>query len=415
MTDEGGPRREALEPPQAEVPSVRPERPSDVFRGEARDEATRYTLEESLGRGAAGEVFVARDATFGRRVALKHLRSESPEDKARFLREARIQARLEHPAFVSVHDLGELEARPYFTMQRLRGVTLRAALDQLSAMGDGPSRAGFFSQRRLLNAFIRLCLAVHYAHREGVVHRDLKPANVMLGDFGEVFVLDLGLARLAEEGEAVRASQRDIAGRITPVEDFVGTPGYIAPELITEGAASASAASDIYALGAILFEILALERLNDQEGAPAKLAATIAGMRTSPREREPSCPETLDRICRRALATRPEERFKTARELSDALEVHLDEAREARLRHEAVDAHLRAARMAALGEDDEAEALRAASPHLLAALTEGGGEAKATRALEEAVDRAARASIDRISPGDRKKSRQWVIGVGLRK
>jgi serine/threonine-protein kinase len=142
-----------------------------------------YEVLEVIGKGGSGEVRLVRDRKIGRSVALKRLRTEHPtrDEIDRFLREAKIQARLDHPAIVPVYELSfDSAARPYFTMKRLAGTTL------------GDSRAKL---QRHLRAFVDVCQAISFAHARGVVHRDLKPSNIMLGEYGEVYVLDWGVAR----------------------------------------------------------------------------------------------------------------------------------------------------------------------------------------------------------------------------
>jgi len=178
-----------------------------------------YELCDLLGRGGMGEVLLAHDVRIGREVAIKRMRNAEPdpEAEARFLREAKIQARLQHPAIVPVHELGrDAEGRPYFTMKRLAGVTLHELL-------GGPLQ-------RLLRALAEVCLAIEFAHEHGVIHRDIKPTNIMLGDFGEVYVLDWGIARVLDDGSA-SVSVRDIAAYEgeTQVGAVMGTPGYMAP------------------------------------------------------------------------------------------------------------------------------------------------------------------------------------------
>ncbi|MBL9015334.1 MAG: serine/threonine protein kinase, partial [Myxococcales bacterium] len=151
-----------------------------------------YRLGNLLGRGGMGDIVLGHDSLIGRDVAIKQMRSEQPttDQVSRFLREARIQARLEHPSIVPVHALGTDEAGlPYFTMKRLTGTTLAEIL----AKQDPPPRP------RLLRILVDVCSAVELAHARGVVHRDLKPSNIMVGDFGEVYVLDWGLARIVDE------------------------------------------------------------------------------------------------------------------------------------------------------------------------------------------------------------------------
>src|SRR5262249_8384685 len=154
-----------------------------------------------------------------------------PHAAVRFLREARIQARLDHPAIVPVYEHGhDGKGRPYFTMKPLAGVTLETVLS-----------SGERTLQQLLRAFVDVCNAIEFAHARGVVHRDLKPANIMLGHFGEVHVIDWGVALADEDAPE-------------PPEVIVGTPGYMSPEQL-HGELVTSAA-DVYALGAMLFEIL---------------------------------------------------------------------------------------------------------------------------------------------------------------
>src|SRR5690349_14585720 len=152
-----------------------------------------------LGEGGMGEVLLAHDEHIGRDVAVKRIRASEPtaEELSRFLREARVQGRLEHPAVVPVHDLAvDRDGRPFFVMKRLSGTTLLELLGRLRA---DPAADGATVRRRMLRAFADVCLAIEFAHSRGIVHRDLKPANIMLGDFGEVYVLDWGVARALTE------------------------------------------------------------------------------------------------------------------------------------------------------------------------------------------------------------------------
>src|SRR5262245_3206725 len=184
--------------------------------------------------------------------------SPSEDEVRRFLREARIQARLEHPAIVPVYELGSDPAgQPFFAMKRLAGVTLA----EIVRRPDPPPR------QRLLRVFADVCAAVAFAHSRGVVHRDLKPANVMLGDFGEVYVLDWGVARVLDErepegggGAAIGAAtdEIDTLDGLTRDGVVLGTPGYMAPEQV-RGELGLGRPADVYALGAILFELLAGE------------------------------------------------------------------------------------------------------------------------------------------------------------
>ncbi|KAB2910082.1 MAG: serine/threonine protein kinase, partial [Kofleriaceae bacterium] len=142
-----------------------------------------------------GDVWLALDRRIGREVAVKVARPEDDEDIKRFLREARVQGQLDHPAVVPVHDVGTREdGTVYFTMKRVRGETLATIVGRL-AQGDEEARRRY-GLRKLLTAFLSACHAVEVAHDHGLVHRDIKPGNVMLGDHGEVYVLDWGLAKV---------------------------------------------------------------------------------------------------------------------------------------------------------------------------------------------------------------------------
>ena len=309
-----------------------------------------YAFGEVIGRGGIGEVVVAHDLRIGRDVAIKRLKtpSPSPDESARFLREARIQARLDHPAIAPVHELGvDPQGRPFFTMKRLAGVTL---LELLAT--PQPNR------QRLLRTFADVCLAIEFAHSRGVVHRDLKPGNIQLGDFGEVYVLDWGLARVV--GEAVAEVVTDDIDSIdVKTGDLLGTPGYMAPEQVQKGA-EAGRPADIYALGSILFEILAGEPLHPR--GPTAIASTLAGdTGTSPAKRRADraiAPE-LDAICTAMLAADPTTR-PTARRIGERIQAYLDGDRDvARRKTMAVDLVWSA--RAALDEGRRAEAMRAAS------------------------------------------------------
>jgi eukaryotic-like serine/threonine-protein kinase len=280
-----------------------------------------YELGELLGRGGMGEVLVAFDELIGREVAIKRMRHAEPDLDAqtRFLREAKIQARLQHPAIVPVHELGhDADGHPYFTMKRLVGVTLYELL-------GGPLQ-------RLLRAFVEVCLAIEFAHEHGVIHRDIKPSNIMLGDFGEVYVLDWGVSRVLDDGSA-NPSISDIAAPEgeTQVGSVMGTPGYMAPEQALGYAMSP--AIDVYALGCVLFEILTCEPLHPRGSSGA--ANAIAHPTQAPSARRPdlAIPPELDAACVAALAEEPGER-PSARALAQRIQDYLDGDRDLERRRE---------------------------------------------------------------------------------
>ncbi len=231
---------------------------------------TPYEIVGTIGQGGMGTVYLARDRDLDREVALKVVQLHQ-EDTERMLREARILARLEHPGIVPVHDVGVLpDGRAWYVMKRVRG----SRLDEHARSLSLPDR---------LRAFERICEAVAFAHAHGVIHRDLKPENIMVGPFGEVLVMDWGVAKLRGEGE--------VQGTI------MGTPGYMAPEQERGEVERIDERADVYALGAILSFLL---------------------------EGEDRIPRPLQAIRSRAMAAEPEERYPGVRELSSDLGRYLD-------------------------------------------------------------------------------------------
>lgn len=303
---------------------------------------SRYAELHLLGRGGMGEVRLCTDHRIGRQIAMKVVRSGegSVDDLVpRFVREARVQGQLEHPAIVPVHDLGlNPGGAAYFTMQRVRGETLEQILRGLRK-GDAETQAKH-TRRRLLAAFSKVCLALDFAHSRGVVHRDVKPANVMLGDFGEVFVLDWGLAKTRGADEAVSDATPESLGDLgsnveTMAGAILGTPGYMAPEQFLQATSPVDGRADVYALGSLLFELLTLKQLHPTSDAQELFERTVQGTsdaRPSKRVPEADVPPELEAICVRATAVEPEDRFPTARALSEAVEQYLDGDRDLELR-----------------------------------------------------------------------------------
>ena len=255
--------------------------------------ATRYTLVEPLGRGGMGAVYRVHDRALGREVAMKVL-SGAPDEasRQRLEQEARVLARLEHPGIVPVHDVGTLpDGRVFYVMKLVRGEPLTALAGRVEAVSE---------RLRLL---IRVADAVAFAHTHGVVHRDLSPANVMVGAFGEVLVLDWGLAMQHDAPDSGGADgrpddiERDRAPQpATPVA--AGTPGFMAPE---QARGIADARSDVYALGGLLAWWLAPER-----GGPRRL------------------PPPLQSIADTARAALPEHRYPSAAAFAADLAQYLD-------------------------------------------------------------------------------------------
>ena len=294
--------------------------------------ASRYEVTERLGEGGMGVVDLCVDRRIGREIAMKTARAGSGSQggtRARFLREARVQGQLEHPAIVPVHDLGRApDGAEFFTMKRVRGLTLDDVLNGLRRDDEGMIEQ--YSRRRLLTAFLQVALAVHFAHTRGVLHRDLKPGNIMLGHFGEVYVLDWGLAKLTsvDDDEVKGPPSIDVPPSGQDAQtiegELMGTPGYMAPEQVS-GDHLVDARADVYALGAILFEIITLETLHPRFGdVKETLESTIRGAETRLRAPERDVPPELEEVCRKATMLDPAARYETARALCDAIERFLD-------------------------------------------------------------------------------------------
>jgi serine/threonine-protein kinase len=284
----------------------------------------RYERRTLLGEGGMGEIHLCKDRRLGREIAMKLLRHRVTEKplEHRFLREAYVQGQLEHPSIVPVYDVGRTsDGSAYFTMKRVHGLTLEQIIRGLK--DKDPSIVQRYSRRKLLTAFSNVCLTIDFVHARGVLHRDLKPANLILGDFGEVYVLDWGVAKVLASHDL--SSDTPFPTHTTAMGALVGTPGYMAPEQVTQTLGEVTGACDIYALGAILYEILTLEPLNQRKTLLGTMMVTVAGG-TAPSVRAPDldiAPE-LDAITVKATARLAADRFTSGRELSEAIERFLD-------------------------------------------------------------------------------------------
>ncbi len=276
---------------------------------------TRYEVLDRVGEGGVGEVWRVRDPLLDRELAMKVLRAEYATVLGEtFLHEARLVARLDHPAIVPVYAFGHLPApdgRPFFTMRVIEGRTFGEIIDEVHEVGPPMAGRLLAPLRRLMRVHLAVCRAVGFAHRQGVLHRDLKPGNIMVGEHGEAYVMDWGL------GQREGVASPGLGG-------IQGTLIYLAPELLRPGA-EPSPATDIYALGAVLYHMLAGHP--PYEGAvPAVIAQLQDGPPPPPRGRM-EVPDALRAVCDRAMSRDVGERYATASDLAAEIEHWLDGAR----------------------------------------------------------------------------------------
>ncbi len=298
----------------------------------------RYALGQELGRGGGGVVYLGADRSLRRSVALKVLSPELVTDPTRvqaFVEEAIITGGLEHPNIVPAYDLGCSSALGiYYTMKRLTGRPLAEVLIELRR-GE-PATVQAFGMYRLLGCFIELCRALAYAHSRGVLHGDLKPENVFIGEYGEVVLVDWGLAQVLGPDGKHQARARMKAG----------TPEYMAPEQITKSGQDLDVRSDIWSLGVILYELLTLT-LPFQGANPREvLMRVMVEPLEPPTQRAPGrpVPAGIEDICRRALSKNRELRHGSVAELMTELEAELEGTRERLRRAEQARRALDAAR-----------------------------------------------------------------------
>ncbi len=340
--------------PAGEYPTLATERRKSSSRLLAelaeQSPSARYAKETEIGRGGGGRIFAATDKFLQRKVALKVLRDrDDSASQTRFIREARITGTLQHPSIVPVHELStDQHGHAFYTMKLAQGMTLLQVLHDLAA-GEVAAQEKY-RLSTLLTIFQKVCDAVAFAHSQvrPIIHRDLKPENIMVGDYGEVLVMDWGAAKVVDNDRAILGTERSVETgdncKPQPGEEFftlpgsiMGTPGYMAPEQAVGRAASADERTDVYALGAILYAMLTLEApllltpadVRNFEERAAKgdkvdrawrehVASLLANRTFRPKHghlpRE-AVPESLAAVALKAMAFRPDDRFANVKEL----------------------------------------------------------------------------------------------------
>ncbi|MCP3693357.1 MAG: protein kinase, partial [Planctomycetaceae bacterium] len=293
----------------------------------------RFEVLREVAKGGLGQVSLAQDNELNREVALKELLVQHTHDAdlvERFQMEAEITGRLEHPGVVPVYGRGQhASGAGYYVMRFVRGEELRDAVkafhDKYDAqLANGPGRVEFM---QLLRQFVHVCQTIGYAHSRGIIHRDLKPSNIMLGKYGETFVVDWGLAKPVDSEEEYptegKISMRSFSGsgsQATQMGSTVGTPEFMSPEQADGRIEDVGPISDIYCLGATLYYLLTREPPVSGRNLYDIVERVSAGDIRKPRELNASVPKALDAICMKAIALKVEDRYQEAEDLAADIE-----------------------------------------------------------------------------------------------
>lgn len=320
--------RKAPRSPAAETLSGR-ERVANDF-GDTLVPATtpddRLRLKKLHSQGGIGQVWLAEDTLLGREVAMKELLPElrgSRTHRERFFREARVGAQLSHPGTAPVYEYREEGGRCYYTMKFYRGRTFSEVIEDAHAKDQEGSDGSLSSFERLfplLEQFLSICDTIAYAHSQGIVHRDLKGENVLLGEFGEVTVIDWGLAKSIVAGEgAVSPSHESDPDQKTLEGERLGTPGYMAPEQARGDLAAIDQRTDVYGLAAVLYEVLTTRPPFRGQTANEVMHHVEVSPPAPPSLSHAETPAELEAICLRGLEKRKEDRYRSAADLRDAV------------------------------------------------------------------------------------------------
>lgn len=292
----------------------------------AKNNRMRYAYFKKIAEGGKCIIQSCKDLHLSRTVCYKSLRKEIAEDpieQQRFLREARVTAMLQHPNTIPIYELSrDTRGHFYFTMKLVEGLTLREIIDLLQN-GD-PGTEDKYGLAALVDVIVQVCHALDYAHSHGVVHRDIKPANILLGPFGEVLVLDWGLAKVwnVEDTDLTHLNLiEDDDHSLTARGRLQGTAPYMSPEQIA-ASKDLDHRTDIYSVGTMLYEVLTLERMISGKTLNQLLRRIQEETPLKPSERAPDrlVPQELEDICLRCIEKNPDNRYETIRELIDNLQ-----------------------------------------------------------------------------------------------
>jgi eukaryotic-like serine/threonine-protein kinase len=321
----------ALQAVESQFGATRIEQPPSTVRVESSGATagsgpvritSEYRIERLHASGGLGDVFLATDPVLNRKVAIKFPKWSrlTSEQRARFEREARVTGRLDHPGIVPVHSLKQDDPdRPCYVMRFIEGPTLHETIQKLHNVASGSKSGDFFYSldfRHLLQNLIALGNIVAFANGKGVVHRDIKPGNVILGPFGETILVDWGLARVFDDKDELSAdlapSPQPSGQMDTRDGQVMGTPAFASPEQLLGQTSRTDHRADIYSLGATLYFMLTGTLPVESGPVQLQIEKVACGNILSPRSRCHSIPLALDAICRRAMATDPEQRYQSA-------------------------------------------------------------------------------------------------------
>ncbi len=332
------PLQDAFAPPVDHPDFVEPTRDHTSARpapivGGRNDE--RFRVVSPYAQGGLGEISVAHDMQLGRMVALKQIKTRWADDaeaRSRFLLEAQITGRLEHPGIVPVYALGcDASGRPYYAMRFIEGETLQEVVKRFHAKYKGAQDnhgERLLELRKLLGRLIDVCQAIDYAHNRGIIHRDLKPANILLGKYGETLVVDWGLAKVIGGDKLPSLPFQEITGQeiaagghaATVMGTAIGTPAYMSPEQAAGRGDELSPQTDVYSLGVTLYHILTGRLPYEQESVSRVLEEIKNAPVLPPRAHCAWLPRTLEAICLKAMAAHPADRYPSTAALADDIE-----------------------------------------------------------------------------------------------
>lgn len=302
---------------------------------QALESGSRFRIVRFLDEGGLGNVWIARDLELHREVALKDIKPECADDvdvRNRFVTEAEITGKLEHPGIVPVYGLGRSDdGRPYYAMRFIQGTTFHDLIKRFHKIPISkerePAQHRTLELHGLLRRFVDICNTIDFAHSRGVVHRDIKPKNVMIGDYGETLVVDWGLAKIIDDGESKKRDQRDSSLRMTKINQtetmagaVVGTPQFMSPEQAEGRTSTLNRESDIYSLGAMLYFLLTNRPPFTGSNLTEVLGRVAIGAFKRPREVAAWIPKPLEAVCLKAMALVGRDRYASAGDLAKEIE-----------------------------------------------------------------------------------------------